>query len=293
MASSNPPFFERALILVRGGGDLASGAVYRLQRAGFPVVVTELETPLLVRRAVSYGDAVYAHTRTVDGITARLVTAEAVHATIRAGEVPVVIDPDGALLRALTPAVVVDARMEKRNLGTTLADAPLVIALGPGFTAGQDCHAVIETNRGHRLGRVIEHGPAEPDSGEPGSVRSQTHSRVLRAPEAGFVEPLAQIGDLIASGQPIARVGASTITAGFDGVLRGLIHERVSVMRGMKIGDLDPRAEREMCFTISDKSLAVGGGVLEAVLAARQVRPFLDASRRALATSPAADQSSR
>lgn len=293
MASSSPPFFERALILVRGGGDLASGVVYRLQRAGFPVLVTELAAPLLVRRAVSYGDAVYAQTRTVDGITARLVTAEAVHETIRAGEVPVVIDPDGALLRALTPAVVVDARMEKRNLGTTMADAPLVIALGPGFNAGQDCHAVIETNRGHRLGRVIEHGAAEPDSGEPGSVRSRTHSRVLRAPEAGFVEPLAQIGDLIAAGQPIARVGASTITAGFDGVLRGLIHERVAVTRGMKIGDLDPRAEREMCFTISDKSLAVGGGVLEAVLAARQVRPFLDASRRALANSPAADHASR
>lgn len=293
MASSSPPFFERALILVRGGGDLASGVVYRLQRAGFPVLVTELAAPLLVRRAVSYGDAVYAQTRTVDGITARLVTAEAVHETIRAGEVPVVIDPDGALLRALTPAVVVDARMEKRNLGTTMADAPLVIALGPGFNAGQDCHAVIETNRGHRLGRVIEQGAAEPDSGEPGSVRSRTHSRVLRAPEAGFVEPLAQIGDLIAAGQPIARVGASTITAGFDGVLRGLIHERVAVTRGMKIGDLDPRAEREMCFTISDKSLAVGGGVLEAVLAARQVRPFLDASRRALANSPAADHASR
>lgn len=293
MASSSPPFFERALILVRGGGDLASGVVYRLQRAGFPVLVTELAAPLLVRRAVSYGDAVYAQTRTVDGITARLVTAEAVHETIRAGEVPVVIDPDGALLRALTPAVVVDARMEKRNLGTTMADAPLVIALGPGFNAGQDCHAVIETNRGHRLGRVIEHGAAEPDSGEPGSVRSRTHSRVLRAPEAGFVEPLAQIGDQIAAGQPIARVGASTITAGFDGVLRGLIHERVAVTRGMKIGDLDPRAEREMCFTISDKSLAVGGGVLEAVLAARQVRPFLDASRRALANSPAADHASR
>lgn len=280
MASSNPPFFEHALVLIRGGGDLASGAVYRLQRAGFPVVVTELETPLLVRRAVSYGDAVYTQTRTVDGISARLVTAEAVHETIRAGGVPVVIDPEGVLLRTLTPAVVVDARMVKRNLGTTLADAPLVVALGPGFSAGQDCHIVIETNRGHRLGRVIEHGSAEPDSGEPGSVRSQTHSRVLRAPEAGTVKPLAQIGDHITAGQPIARVGTSTITAGFDGVLRGLIHERVPVTRGMKIGDLDPRAEREMCFTISDKSLAVGGGVLEAVLAARQIRVYLAASLR-------------
>jgi xanthine dehydrogenase accessory factor len=168
--------------------------------------------------------------------------------------------------------------MEKVNPDTRLADAPLVVALGPGYTAGVDCHAVVETNRGHDLGRVIERGRAEPNTGEPGSVKNQTHSRVLRSPAAGHVRPLAQIGDMIETGQTIAIVADQPITAAFDGVLRGLIHERVDVWPGLKIGDLDPRARREHCFAISDKALAVGGGVLEAVLSAPQIRPYLRAT---------------
>lgn len=263
-------------MLVRGGGDLGSGVVFRLRRAGFPVVVTERATPWLVRRTVAFGEAVYSDAITIEGVTGQIAES-AVWALDHANRdiVPVLIDEANVALGALRPVVVVDARMEKTNLDTSIKDAPLVVALGPGFSAGVDCHAVVETNRGHNLGRVIWHGPAEADTGEPGVVGGQTHSRVLRAPVTGYVTPHARIGDSISVGQVIAAVDEQPIVAAFDGVLRGLIHERVHVSAGMKVGDLDPRARREHCFTISDKSLAIGGGVLEAVLSAPQVRPYL------------------
>ncbi len=266
--------FDHVLIVVRGGGDLASGAIYRLHRAGFSVIVTELPAPLLVRRAVCYGSAVYDGTVTVEGITARLTPVSEAIDVLRDGLVPVVVDPKAEIVQQVKPNVIVDARMAKNRLDTTIDDAPLVIALGPGYTAGRDCHAIIETNRGHNLGRVIVHGTAEPDTGEPGRVANKTHSRVLRAPADGYVIPHAQIGDEIAAGQLIAQVDGRPVLAQFSGVLRGLIHCTVKVSKGMKIGDLDPRARRENCFTISDKSLAVGGGVLEAVLAAPQLRLY-------------------
>lgn len=268
--------FSRVPVVVRGGGDLGSGAIFRLHRAGFPVIVLELETPLLVRRAVAFGDAAVSGARTVEGVTVRrLDDIDYIDAAIESNEIPLLIDPVGESLSAIKPVVLVDARMEKRNLGTTIDDAPLVIALGPGFTAGIDCHVVIETNRGHSLGRVIYSGSAEPDTGEPGSVKDQTHSRVLRAPADGYVQPCAEIGDSIEAGQVIAYVDQHPITAAFSGVLRGLIHERVSVRTGLKIGDLDPRARRDHCFTISDKALAIGGGVLEAVLSSEVVQTLL------------------
>jgi xanthine dehydrogenase accessory factor len=260
---------ERPIAVVRGGGDLASGAVFRLWRAGFRVLVLELAAPLLVRRTVCYGDAVFEGVRTVEGVTARLIRdPNAAEHLWAAGEIPVMIDPDGAAIAQVRPFVLVDARMEKRNLGTRRDDAPCVIALGPGFTAGEDCHAVVETNRGHRLGRVYTAGAAEPDTGEPGAVGGKTHSRILRAPAPGHVEPLAAIGDRIAEGSVIARVGDAPIVAAFAGVLRGLIHPSVQVWAGLKVGDLDPRADLTHCFTLSDKSLSVGGGVLEAAAAA-------------------------
>jgi xanthine dehydrogenase accessory factor len=269
-------FFNRALVVVRGGGDVASGGIYRLHRAGFPVVVTELEAPLLVRRAVSFGEAVYSREITIEGVSARR-TADVDEARQLADEgiVPVLVDPAGVHIRALKPPVIVDARMAKVNLGTTMHDAQLVIGMGPGFIAGVDCHAVIETNRGHRLGRAITNGPSESDTGEPGVVDGQSHSRVLRAPKAGHVQAQATIGDQIEEGQVIAVVDDQRITAPFSGVLRGLIHERVWCEAGLKIGDLDPRAKREACFTISDKALAVGGGVLEAILSSPAIRPYL------------------
>ena len=268
--------FNHVPIVIRGGGDLASGVIYRLHRAGFPVIVIELEAPLFVRRTVCYGDAVYSSAVTVQGITARFVAdAGRVPAVIKSEEIPVLIDAQGQLLARIRPVVVVDARMAKINPGTSLGDAPLVIALGPGFVAGQDCHALIETNRGHDLGRVIDAGAAEANTGVPGRVLDEAHRRVLRAPVAGSVSPRARIGDIIEEGALIATIDTREIRAPFAGVLRGLIHERVEVKPGMKIGDLDPRGLREHCFTLSDKSLAVGGGVLEAVLAAPQVRRYM------------------
>lgn len=267
--------WANARIVLRGGGDLASGAAFRLRRAGFPVIILELPRPIFVRRTVSYGEAVFTGATTVEGITARLTDLAGVDVVLQDGDIPVLVDPEGQYLNALNPAALVDARMEKRPLDTRIDSAPLVIALGPGFTVGRDCHAVVETNRGHFLGRVYQTGSAEPDTGEPGIIGGQGQSRVLRAPAEGLVAAHAQIGDLIAQEQVIAEVGGLPITAAFPGVLRGVIHPTVPVTRGMKIGDLDPRAARDHCFTISDKSLAIGGGVLEALLASDSIRSRL------------------
>ncbi len=191
------------------------------------------------------------------------------------GTIPVIIDPGKDSIAALRPAVVIDARVAKINLDTRIDDAPLVIALGPGFTAGVDCHAVIETNRGHKLGRVFWEGSAEPDTGIPGSVAGKESERVLRAPADGIVTPVVMIGEYVKAGTLIARVGDAPVTAPFDGVLRGLVDNDIPVTAGLKIGDVDPRAKREYCFSISDKSLAIGGGALEAIFSAPQIRPLL------------------
>ncbi len=269
-------FFSNTLVAVLGGGDLASGAIYRLHRAGFPVYVTELPRPLFVRRAVSFGEAVYSGRVTIEGVTAQRVNSpNAIWDTTSNNVIPVIVDAAGESTMALRPVVVVDARMGKRNIGIRREDAPFVVALGPGYTAGVDCHAVIETNRGHDLGRVIYEGTAEPDTGVPGKMIGKTNTRVLRAPVAGTVRPFAAIGDSISEGTIIAEVGGHSVVAGFDGVLRGLIHESVQVTTNMKIGDLDPRNDPTSSFKISDKALAVGGGVVEAVLASAQVREHL------------------
>lgn len=272
--------FSGVLILVRGGGDLATGVVYRLSKAGFPVVVTELAQPLAIRRAVAIASAVFDGAITIEDLTVRRVeSAFEARGLAMQGTIPVLVDPAGESLRDLRPPVVVDARMAKRNLGTGKDDAPLVITLGPGFSAGDDCHAVIETKRGHRLGRVIWSGSAEPDTGRPGAIQGRESTRVLRAPADGTVDPRAAIGDHIRERDVIALVGGEPLVAPFDGVLRGLIHPSVSVTKGMKIGDLDPRGERAYCFEISEKALAIGGGVVEAVLSAPQIAPLLAASR--------------
>ncbi|MCB9436156.1 MAG: EF2563 family selenium-dependent molybdenum hydroxylase system protein [Anaerolineales bacterium] len=257
--SSNLP-----LILIRGAGDLGSGVAYRLFKAHYPVVMTELEAPTLVRRTVSFGSAMFEGTVQVEGITARCIEASsAAWLALQAAEIPVIDDHEW---RNLSPRVVIDARVAKRNIDTAMQDAELVIALGPGFSAGEDCHAVIETNRGHYLGRVIWQGAAEPNTNVPGNMMGMTGDRVLRAPVAGFVEPYAMIGDEIEAGATIAIVNGHPVIAAFTGRLRGLIHPSVHVTQGMKIGDLDPRCVYAHCFTISEKSLAIGGGVLEAIL---------------------------
>ena len=259
--------FQHALVLIKGAGDLASGVAYRLKRSGFPLMMTELPAPLLVRRAVAFGNAVYTGETTVEGIIAQRVETLAEAQQLAGTEaIPILVDPQATLLAAVQPQVLVDAIMAKANTGTTIADAPLVIALGPGFTAGEDCHVVIETNRGHNLGRVITRGQAETNTGTPGVIKGYAAGRVLRSPAEGRVLPCAAIGDEIKRGQLIATVDGQEIRASFDGILRGLVHAEVNVAVGMKIGDLDPRGVAEHCFTISDKSLAIGGGVLEAIL---------------------------
>lgn len=266
--------FGDHLILLRGGGDLATGVAYRLHHAGFPVIVTELPHPLVVRRRVALATAVLAGEITVEDLHAvRADSAEEALSLAVTGMIPVLVSPElpNALLNSTLVArrsslVVVDARMAKRNLDTRLSDAPLVIALGPGFTAGIDCHAVVETNRGHRLGRVIWQGQAEANTGTPGLVGGRAAERVLRAPVAGITAWKKEIGDRVRAGEIIGDVAGEAIAAPFDGVVRGLIAPGTAVVAGLKIGDVDPRDDVDACFTISDKALAIGGGVLEAVL---------------------------
>lgn len=272
MSSTKHYLFEHVLVLILGGGDLASGVAYRMRKAGFPVAITELARPTMVRTAISYGAAAIHRAVIVEGIPARQATLEQMPEILATGAIPVLIDPDGHAIYALKPTVLVDGRVAKVNLGVTISDAPLVVGLGPGFTAGIDCHAVVETNRGHRLGRVFWEGSAEPDTGVPGAVGGKESERVLRAPADGMVWQHKVPGQHVTAGMVVARVGEVPVTAPFDGVLRGLIDEEVIVTKGLKIGDIDPRSQQKNCFTISDKSLAVGGAVVEAVLSADPVR---------------------
>lgn len=258
---------EHILVVVKGAGDLATGVIHRLHRAGMRVVATELPQPLVIRRAVAFASAVYAGTWQVEGIIACRVADEmAMNYALANGQVPVWVDPQAQVVQRFHPDVVVDATMTKRNIGTTLADAAVVVALGPGFVAGQDCHAVIETNRGHDLGRVIFQGQAQPDTGTPGTVGGESVRRLLRAPADGLFVERRQIGELVCAGETVAEVGGQPVVAQLDGVLRGLLHDGLIVRAGLKVGDVDPRAVVEHCFSISDKARAIGGSVLETVL---------------------------
>lgn len=274
--------FSALRILVRGGGDLASGAIYRLHKLGCAVLVLELPAPLFVRRAVSYGEAVYADAIVIEGVRARHAQ-DLAHAQrlMAEGDIAVLVDPQAQAIHAWRPQVVLDARMAKTALDTRISDAPLVIGMGPGYEVGRDCHAIIETKRGHTLGRVLWQGRAEADTGEPDAVLGMSYERVIRAPQDGHVHSVAQIGERVQAGQVIARMEQSDILAPFEGVLRGLIHERPYVSAGTKIGDLDPRNQRQNCFTISDKALSVGGGVLEALLSAPDLSTWLSAPKLA------------
>ncbi|BAE82658.1 selenium-dependent molybdenum cofactor biosynthesis protein YqeB [Desulfitobacterium hafniense] len=264
--------FENTLVVIKGAGDIATGVGRRLFRCGFPLVMTEQLQPTPVRRTVAFAEAVYKGETTVEGVTARLIEDPAhVYSTLREGHIPIIPDPEAHIIRVLNPKVVVDAILAKKNLGTAKSNAPIVIGLGPGFTAGKDVHAVIETNRGHNLGRVILNGSAEPNTGVPGVVNGYGSERVLRSPADGAIVPIREIGDFLLKGDVIAVVEGEPVVAPFDGTLRGLVHEKVTVFKGMKIGDVDPRASREHCYTISDKALAISGGVLEAILSHRHV----------------------
>lgn len=258
-------------VVVKGGGDLGAGVAWRLHRCGFRVLVTETAQPTVIRRAVSFASAVYEGVVTVDGVTARLAADDAgITAVWAAGEVGVLVDPEGTVIRRLRPDAVVDAILAKRNIGTRITDAPVVVALGPGFTAGVDCHAVVETNRGHNLGRVILEGSAEPNTGVPGSVGGESARRLLRAPAEGVFRAVRAIGDLVQAGDVVARVDDAPVRSQLDGVVRGLLHDGLRVSTGIKVGDVDPRGVVSHCFSISDKALAIGGGVVEAILFLRR-----------------------
>ena len=255
------------LVLIKGGGDLASGIAVRLFRAGFSLVMTELSHPTVVRRAVSFAPAVWAGQSTVEGVTARRADSlEAVEQILAQGAIPLLVEPEQKELAALSPAALVDAVMAKKNTGLSLEDATIVIGVGPGFCAGQDCHAVIETQRGHSLGRAIYGGSAAADTGIPGTVLGFSQERIIRAPGTGLFQPLAEIGDLVKQGAPVAQVGSSLARAQISGIVRGMLAPGTPVTAGMKAGDIAPRGERSYCYTVSDKALAVGGGCLEAIL---------------------------
>lgn len=274
--------FSDTPVLLRGGGDLATGVAYRLHKAGFPIVILELPRPLVVRRRVALATAVLEGQVVVEGMRGRRVSGiSEARGIAESGIIPVLASPNLPDWDVPPPVsgpqppvpssqspfpILVDARMAKRKLDTRLDQAQFVIALGPGYSAGEDCHAVIETMRGHRLGRVIWRGSAVPNTGTPGTVAGKGAERVLRAPAAGRVSWRSEIGDRVVEGQQVGEIGGAAIRVPFEGVLRGLIAPGSEVPAGLKIGDLDARGDVSACFTISDKALAIGGGVLEAIL---------------------------
>ena len=257
----------RTLVVLRGGGDIGSGVAHRLFMSRISVVITEIGKPTMLRGPVSFAEAIYKGSQRLEGVVARKVggTRE-ITEILDKNEIPVIIDPEASLARAVGADVLVDAIMAKSNIGTTIDSAPIVIGLGPGFKAGIDVHAVIETNRGHNLGRVLLAGEAQPNTGQPGKIEGFTVERVLRAPCAGVFEALKRIGDQVSNGETIACIDHHAVVSQIAGVLRGCARDGLEVRAGQKVGDVDPRNVREHCFTISDKARAIGGGVLEAIL---------------------------
>lgn len=246
---------------------MASAVAHRLARCQLKVCMTETEWPMAVRRGVAFCEAVFEGRKTVEGVTAvRVDAAEEIYQAWGRGEIALIVDPQAKIKEALKPFVIVDAILAKRNTGTARGDAPVVIGLGPGFIASVDVHAVIETNRGHDLGRVILEGEAERNTGVPGNIGGFTEERVFRAPRAGVFVALKEIGGSVAAGEPVGSVEGQPVASDIGGVLRGLIRDGTRVEKGLKMGDVDPRAARHMCFTISDKARAIAGGVLEAIL---------------------------
>lgn len=255
------------LVYMRGAGDLATGIALRLHRAGFEVVCADIAEPTCIRRTVAFSEAIRLGETRVEGARARLARdAREARAIAGSGDIAVVVDPAAEMASELGPDAVVDAILAKKNLGTTIDMAPVVIGVGPGFTAGVDCHAAVETKRGHYLGRALYEGRPIANTGVPGIIAGHGAERVLRAPADGVFEPLAAIGDEVRAGDVVAYVGGVPMPATIDGVLRGLLAPGVHVLRGMKSGDIDPRGDASFCDTVSDKASAVGGGVLEAIL---------------------------
>ena len=259
---------HKTTLLVRGGGDLASGVIHRLYKCGYQVLVLECRKPSAIRRKVSFGEAVFDGISSVEGVTGRLIEdVSECQKVWEAGEIPILVDETGKVIKELRPDALIDAILAKRNLGTTREMAPLTVALGPGFEAGKDVDFVIETQRGHNLGRVIRKGSATPNTGIPGVIAGYGKERVIHSPAAGIMHNLSQIGDIVEKDQILARVDDVPVYASLTGVLRGIIRDGYEVPKGMKIADIDPRQEQKKnCDTISDKARCIAGSVVEILL---------------------------
>ena len=266
------------LVVVKGGGELGSGVAHKLFRSGFKVCILERERPTVERRMVSYASAIFFGEFEVEGVKAKRArdVDEAIEILESREAIPVLIDPEWSSLRRLKPMVVVDAIMAKRNLGTKIDEAPLVIGLGPGFKAGEDVHVVIETLRGHNLGRVIESGCAEKDTGEPEPIMGYTFERILYSPSDGVLKIVKDIGEFVREGETVCMVDGLNVAAKLSGIVRGLLMDGMRVRKGQKIGEIDPRGKKEYVYTISDRARAVAGGVLEAILSKFRDKIYLD-----------------
>lgn len=255
------------IVLIKGAGDLATGIAYRLKKSGFDIVMTEIDNPTTVRRTVAFSQAIFDNEIEIEGIKGiKVNNINEIHKEIKKGNIPIIIDKEANIIKKLKPKVVVDAIIAKKNLGTSINDAPIVIGVGPGFEAKKDCHLVIETKRGHYLGKVIEEGSAIPNTGIPGNIGGYTKERIIRASSNGKIRPVVKIGDYVKKGEVIAYIDGVEVVAEIDGKVRGMLQEGIEVFKGMKSGDIDPRCEKDHCFTISDKARSIGGGVLEAIM---------------------------
>ena len=260
------------LIIVRGGGDLATGTIYKLKKSGFPVLILEVENPSAIRRNVAFSEAIYQGQQTVEDMTCfRADSLQQAENFLQEDKLTILVDPKGEAIAKLKPLAVVDAIIAKRNLGTAKTMAPVTVALGPGFVAGEDVDAVVETKRGHNLGRVIWSGSAAPNTGVPGLIGGFGKERVMHSPAQGILKNVKKITDTVTKGEVIAVIETGSdmvpVEASLDGILRGLIRDGYPVTKGFKIADIDPRSEEyENCFTISDKARCIAGGVLEAIL---------------------------
>ena len=255
------------MILIKGAGDLATGVAHRLKKCGFNIVMTEISEPTMVRRTVAFSQAVYDKEVEVEGIKAVLASEKQdIYNIIEHGNIAILVDEKANIVDEIKPDIIIDAIIAKKNLGTNITDAKIVIALGPGFSAGVDCHCVVETKRGHYLGKTIYSGSAIPNTGVPGDIGGYTKERIIRATDEGKIAPISKIGDYVEKGQIVAYVNETPIFAEINGIVRGMLQKDIKVFKGMKSGDIDPRCEKNHCFTISDKARSIGGGVLEAIL---------------------------
>jgi len=255
------------IVVIKGAGEMATGIASRLYMSHIRhIVMTEIPEPISVRRTVAFSEVVFDGEMVVEGVQAeRIMTTENVQGVWKKGSIPVIVDPEWTIVKVLKPDIVIDAIMAKRNLGTKKTEAPYVIGVGPGFSAPEDVHAVVESNRGHNLGRVFYDGAAEPHTGIPGPTMGYTSERVLRSPHNGLVRHVKALGDMVKKGEIILYVDETPVHATIDGLLRGLIRE-IRVKDKEKIGDIDPRGVKEYCFTITEKARAIGGGVMEAIM---------------------------